>query len=1553
MDESYKLVSEPRCDINACSFQISMAEEENVNASEQARRDEMCKIVAEEVGKAFQANIPRIVQEVEGNVIGIVETMMSNKYDELKKLIEDGPSGSKKDKSRCLYKDFMACKPLVFNGEIDPLVCQRWISDIEGVFIRSHCDPDDKVMFATGQFRLRAKDWWDSFTKELGDDKVKVLTWNEFKEPFLKHHCPQSAIDRIQEDFLHLRQRNETIDEITSIFFDKMKFCPDLVRTERMKINRYHDMLRTEFREFITASKCATLGELIDWAREREIEIKRQEERGEKRVMERTSNPSKKTKFNEHGKKEGSKSGVPRCKTCGRHHNGECQSGQKACYNCGQTGHPFYKCPSPVKLCYNCYEPGHVKSGCPKLKQGFGRNDRKMDVPKAQGRMFQITSEEAKTHPNVVSGVFLLNSMPTYVLFDTGASRSFVSTEIIHHPSFIIEKMLLPLEVEIADSKNYLLFDVCRNCKITIEDEEYDIDLVPMVLGEFKVVVGMDWLSRYHAEIECERKVIHVLSPSGKRVSIHGERKVEPKLCTIIEAMKYVHNGGRTFLAYVIDTTIGTSQQIVDIPIVRDYADVFPEELHGLPPEREVEFRIELVPGANPVAKAPYRLAPTEMRELMTQIQELLDKGFIRPSVSPWGAPVLFVKKKDGSMRMCIDYRELNKLTVKNRYPLPRIDDLFDQLQGASWFSKIDLRSGYHQLKVREEDVAKTAFRTRYGHYEFLVMSFGLTNAPAAFMDLMNRVCRTMLDKFVIVFIDDILVYSRSESDHACHLREVLETLRKEKLYAKFSKCAFWLKEVQFLGHVINEDGILVDPSKVEAILKWVPPKNPTEVRSFLGLAGYYRRFIRDFSSMALPLTKLTRKNEKFVWGKDQEEAFKELKEKLSSAPILSLPEGTDDLVVYTDASRRGLGCVLMQRGKVIAYASRQLKNNECNYPTHDLELAAVVFALKIWRHYLYGTKCTIYSDHKSLKYFFEQKDLNMRQRRWLELIKDYECDILYHPGKANVVADALSRKEYPPPIQIKSMRIVVTPHILDDIREAQVKSLAAQDPRKERMKGIVDKLEENENKIKMRFGRIWIPRFCEVKTLLLDEAHKSRYSVHPGATKMYRDLKRNYWWPGMKRDIAKYVAKCLTCAQVKAEHQKPCGMLQPLEIPVWKWEDITMDLVTKLPKTKKGHDAIWVVVDRLTKSAHFLAIREAYSSERMAEIYVNDIVSRHGVPVTIVSDRDTRFTSRYWRKFQEEMGTKLLISTAYHPQTDGQTERTIQTLIDMLRACIIDFGGNWDEHLPLVEFSYNNSYHASIKMAPFEMLYGRKCRTPVSWGEVGQRELAHKDVVAKTNEKIDIVRARLKAAQDRQKAYADRRRRSIEFQVGDFVLLKVSPWKGIIRFRKRGKLSPRYIGPFKILARVGQVAYRLELPSKLNGIHDTFHVSQLRKCLADEMAYVPLDDIEIDEKLNYVEKPVAIKDFKEKILRNKVIRQVLVQWKHRKGSDLTWESEDEMREHYPTLFGVKEEGTSNSIKQATQDRVCEIGMEWINLHECKNEIPKCKDWEYEGCEVG
>ncbi|GJZ52961.1 reverse transcriptase domain-containing protein [Tanacetum coccineum] len=391
---------------------------------------------------------------------------------------------------------------------------------------------------------------------------------------------------------------------------------------------------------------------------------------------------------------------------------------------------------------------------------------------------------------------------------------------------------------------------------------------------------------------------------------------------------------------------------------------------------------------------------------------------------------------------MCIDYRELNKLTVKNRYPLPRIDDLFDQLQGSSTYLKIDLRSGYHQLRVRDEDIPKTAFRTRYRHYEFHVMPFGLTNVPAVFMDLMNRVCKPYLDKFVIVFIDDILIYSGNKKEHADHLRIILELLKKEKLYAKFSKCDFWINIMQFLGHVIDSQGIHVDPANIEAVRNWASPTTPIEVRQFLGLAGYSRIFIEGFLKIAKSLTELTQKNKKYIWGENQESAFQLLKQKLCEAPTLALPEGNDDFVVYSDASRQGLGAVLMQREKVIAYASQQLKPHKENYTTHDLELGAVVFVLKIWRHYLYGTKCIVFIDHKSLQHILDQKELNMRQRRWLELLADYDCEIRYHLRNENVVANALSQKERIKPLRVKALILTLHPKLPSQILEAQAEAI-------------------------------------------------------------------------------------------------------------------------------------------------------------------------------------------------------------------------------------------------------------------------------------------------------------------------------------------------------------------------------------------------------------------------------------------------------------------------------------------------------------------------------
>ncbi|TYK03209.1 pol protein [Cucumis melo var. makuwa] len=1079
---------------------------------------------------------------------------------------------------------------------------------------------------------------------------------------------------------------------------------------------------------------------------------------------------------------------------------------------------------------------------------------------KRGGKVFATNKTEAERAGMVVTGTLPILGHYALVLFDSGSSHSFISSAFVLHAC---------LEV--------------KACQIEIADHVIEVTLLVLDMLDFDVISAM-------------------------------------------RASKLLNQGTWSILASMVDTR-EVDVSLSSEPVVRDYPDVFPEELPGLPPHREVEFAIELEPGTVPISRAPYRMAPAELKKLKVQLQELLDKGFIRPSVSPWGAPVLVVKKKDGSMRLYIDYRELNKVTVKNRYPLPRIDDLFDQLQGATVFSKIDLQSGYHQLRIKDGDVPKTAFRSRYGHYEFIVMSFGLTNAPTVFMDLMNRVFREFLDTFVIVFIDDILIYSKTEAEHEEHLRMVLQTLRDNKLYAKFSKCEFWLKQLSFLGHVVSKAEVSVDPAKIEVVTSWTRPSTVSEVRSFLGLAGYYRRFVENFSRIATPLTQLTRKGAPFVWSKACEECFQNLKQKLVTAPVLTVPDGSSSFVIYSYASKKGLGCVLMQQGKVVAYASRQLKSHEQNYPTHDLEFAAVVFALKIWRHYLYGEKIQIFTDHKSFKYFFAQKELNMRQRRWLELVKDYDCEILYHSGKANVVADALSRKvshlaafitRQAPlhrdleraeiavlvgAVTMQLAQLTVQPTLRQRIIDAQ-----SNVPYLVKKRGLAEEGQAVEFSISSDGGllferRLYVPSDSAIKTELLSEAHSSPFSMHPGNTKMYQDLKQVYLWRNMKREVVEFVSKCLVCQQVKAPRQKPTGLLQPLSIREWKWENVSMDFITGLPRTLRGFIVIWVVVDRLTKSAHFVPGKSTYTASKWAQLYMSEIVRLHEVPVSIVSDRDARFTSKFWKVLQTAMGTRLDFSTTFHQQTDGQIERLNQVLEDMLRACALEFPGSWDSHLHLMEFAYTNSYQATIGMAPFEALYGKCCRSPVCWGEVGEQRLMGPELVQSTNKAIQRIRSRMQTAQSRQKSYADVRRKDVEFDVGDKVFLKVAPMKGVLRFEKRGKLSPRFVGPFEILERIGPVAYRLALPPSLSTVNDVFHVSMLRKYVPDPSHVVDYEPLEIDENLSYTEQPVEVLARQVKMLRNREIPLVKVLWRNHRMEEATWEREDDMRSRYPELF--------------------------------------------------
>nr|GEV41733.1 hypothetical protein [Tanacetum cinerariifolium] len=1177
-----------------------------------------------------------------------------------------------------------------------------WFEKIESVFHISGCTVENQVKFETCTLVDVILTWWNGHVRTLGHDAAYAMTWETHNKKLMDNYCPKGEIKKLEIELCNL------------------KFLAD----ETEKVDKYISGLPDNIHGNVMSARPKNLDEAIELANDLMDQklrtyAERRNDNKRKAVDSLRNNQQQQPHKKQH---------VARCN------------------NCKKYGHATHDCRVNVNnnnnnnmvqntgTCFECGEPGHFKKNFLKFKNNGNANENSG----AQGKAYVLGGGDSNPESNTVKGTFLLNNRYALILFDTSSNRSFVSTAFSALLNIAPTALDNHYDVELADGKIIRVNTILRSCTLDFLNYPFNINLMPIPLGCFDVIIGMDWLREYHVVIVCDEKIVRVLFGNDTLI-FEGKRNDQLE-----------------------------GKRLEDVPIVKDFLKVFLENLPGIPPARQVEFQFDLVPGVAPVVRAPYRLAPSEMKELADQLQELSDKG---------------------------------------------IDDFFDQFQGSSVYSKIDLRSGYHQLRVCEEDIPKTTFWMRYGHYEFHVMPFGLTNASVVFTDLMNRVCKPYLDKFVIVFIDNILIYSKNKEENEEHLKLILELLKKDEL------------------------------------------------------------FIEGFSKIAKSMTNPTQKNVKFDWGENEEATFQLIKQKLCSAPILALPKGSENFIVYCNASHKGLGGVLIQNVKVIAYVSQQLKIHKKNYTTHDLELGAVVFAIKMWRHYLYGTRCTVFTNHKSLQHILDQKELNMRQRHWLELLSDYDCDIRYHLGKGNVVADALSRKERSGPLSIRALIMTMGLNLPKKILEAQTKALKTENLSAEDVRGMIKK-DLPKVKFKPRTdgtlcvnNSSWVPCFGDLRALIMHESHKSKYSIHLGSEKMYQDLKPLYWWPNMKADISPYVSKCLTCSKVKAEHKKPSGLLVQPKILECKWEKITMDFITRLPKMTNGYDTIWVIVDRLTKSAYFLPIRENDPMEKLMRLYIKEIITRHEVPVSIISDHDGRFTSLFWKALHKALGTRLDMSTTYHPQTEGQSERTIQTLEDMLRACVIDFGKSWDRHLPLAEFSYNNSYHASIKAVPFEALYGRKCRLPVCWAKVGDVQLIGPEIVHETTEKIVQIKSRIQAARDRQKSYTDLKHKPMDFQVGDRVMLKV---------------------------------------------HNTFHVSSMKKCLSDESLVISLDKLHVDDKLHFVEEPVKIMDREIKKLKRSRILVIKVRWNSKRGPEFTWEQEDQFKTTYPHLFTKIVSSSSN-----------------------------------------
>ncbi|GJZ63308.1 putative reverse transcriptase domain-containing protein [Tanacetum coccineum] len=967
----------------------------------------------------------------------------------------------------------------------------QWFEKMETVFSISNCSVENQIKFSTCTLLAGALTWWNSHVRTVGHDVAYAMTWTDLKKKMTDKYCPRVKIKKLEADLLNLKVK------------------------ESDKIERYVGGLPDMIHGSVVASKPKTMQEAIEIATElmdkkictfaeRQTENKRKQDDNHQQPQQQQNKRQNTGRAYTVGSGEkkpygGSK---PLCAKCNYHHDGQ----KPTCYECGAQG--------------------HFKRDCPKLKNNNRGNQARNG--NALAKVYAAGRAGINPDSNIMMGTFFLNNHYASVLFDTGANRSFVSTAFSSQINITLTALDHYYDVKLADGRIIGLNTILRGCTLNFLNHPFNIDLIPIELGSFDAIIGMDWL----ANIQRNR--------DSFKPEFHEERNDKLK-----------------------------EKRLEDVPIIWDFPDVFPEVLPGLPPTQQVEFQIDLIPGATPVARAPYRLAPSKMKELTSK-----------------------------------KYKE--------------------------------------------------------------------------------------------------------------HLKLILKLLKKEELYAKFSKCEFWISKVQFLSHVINSQGIHVDPAKIESIKDWASPKTPTEIRQFLGLAG---------------------------------------------APILALPEGSDDFIVYCDASIKGLGVVLMQREKVIAYASRQLKIHEKNYTTHDLELG-----------------------------------LTVRHGFRLELLSDYDCEIRYHPGKANVVADALSRKERSKILRVRTLVMTFGLDLPKQILNAQTEARKPENIKNEDVGGMLIENLKDPEKLRMEKlephtdgtlcfnGWSWLPCYGDLRTVIMHESYKSIYLDHT-----------------------------VSGQNVKAEHQRPSGLLVQPEIPQWKWDNIMMDFVTKIPKSSQGYDTIWVIVDRLTKFAIFVPMRETNPIEKLARMYLKEVVMRHRIPVLIICDSDLSISIKF-----------LVVH--------------FRRLWDMLRACAIDFGKGWVNHLPLVEFSYNNSYHASIKAAPFEALYGRKCRSPVCWAEVGQVQLTGPEIVQETTEKIIQIKQRMQVARDRQKSYADLKRKPMDFQVRDKVMLKVLPWKGVVRFGKHGKLNPRYVGLFKVLEKVRSIAYKLELPEELSRVHNMFHVSNLKKCYADEL---------------------------------------------------------------------------------------------------------------------
>ncbi|WVZ69639.1 hypothetical protein U9M48_018398 [Paspalum notatum var. saurae] len=1094
-------------------------------------------------------------------------------------------------------------------------------------------------------------------------------------------------------------------------------------------------------------------------------------------------------------------------------------------------------------LCYNCNEPysrGHNRV-CRRIFYIDG-----IELAPAA----PAADEDAPVFSlRAVAGMPICDTMQVHVtvgaasftaLLDTGSTHNFIA-EAAASRTGLRAHADPRLTATVANGERISCPGVFRQAPLTIAGEEFCVDLYIMPLAGYDLVLGTQWMVTLGPIVWDFTKRTMAFTRHGRPVCWD-------------------------------DVTARRTPLLAATSPRRPSSTSCCPALRVSSPSRPVCHRSALATTVSSSSQARCRWRSgrigTHKDELERQCTTMIAQGIVRRNDSAFSSPVLLVKKPDGTWRFCVDYRAINALTVKDAFPIPVVDELLDELHGACFFTKLDLRSGYHQVRMHPSDVHKTAFRTHDGLYEFLVMAFGLCNAPATFQALMNDVLRPFLRRFVLVFFDDILIYSRTWADHLRHIRAVFDVLQQHRLFLKRAKCAFTASSVAYLGHVVSAAGVAMDPTKVQAVRDWLQLRSARAVRGFLGLTGYYRKFVHNYRTIAAPLTALLRK-EGFSWSPEAAAAFAALKDAVTSAPVLALPDFTKLFVVECGASSHGFRAVLVQDSHPIAFFSRPVAARHRALAAYERELIGLVHAIRHWRPYLWGRHFIVKTDHYSLKYLLDQRLSTIPQHHWVGKLLGFNFAVEFKPGHSNAVADALSRRDTP---EDSAVLVLSAPRFdfIDRLRQAHATDpalLALQDEIRAGSRPLPWALADG---LVQYNGRLYIPPTSPLLQEVLVAVHEEG---HEGVQRTLHRLRRDFHFPNMRRAVQDLVRACAVCQRNKSEHLHPVGLLLPLPVPQGVWTDVAMDFVEALPRVR-GKSVILTVIDRFSKYCHFIPLAHPYSAESVAQAFFAEIVRLHGIPQSIVSDRDTVFTSNFWRELMRLSGTKLQMSTAFHPQSDGQSESANRVIIMYLRCLTGDQPRDWLRWLPWAEYVFNTAFQSSPRETPFRVVYGRDPPSIRSY-EPGETRVA---AVAKTMEErtefLEDIRIRLEQAQAVQKRHYDRVHRSVHFQVGDWVLLRLRQRAAAsLPQATSGKLKPRFYGSYRIVELINNVAVRLALPQQAR-LHDVFHVGLLKKFHGDPpQAPPPLPAVRHGAVVPEPARAV-------KARRARGVRQVLIHWK-------------------------------------------------------------------------